>query len=428
MVKIQSWGNLKASEHHVHALSRDTKNLHDISPLLAFGNGRSYGDVCLNPNGHLIQTMTLDRFIHFEQEQGILCCEPGVLLKTINDVFIPQGWMLPVTPGTQLITIGGAIANDVHGKNHHHWGTFGNHVQSFKLLRTNQDILNCSLTENAELFKASIGGLGLTGIILEATIKLRPITGPWYLTESHPYYSLEEFFNLADTSQEEWEHTVSWLDCCSRETIRGIFLRANAISYEKKAPVSKIKSIPFTPPISLINSYSLRAFNQLYFHCNKNKKNPQIQHYEPFFFPLDSIHHWNRIYGSKGFYQYQVVIPKNESYPAITELLQEIAKVRQGSFLAVLKTFGDKKSPGMLSFPMAGCTLALDFPNLGEKTINLFNRMDSIVKEAHGRIYPAKDARMSKAMFEASFPDLDAFKKNRDPGIRSSLSQRLLGH
>jgi FAD/FMN-containing dehydrogenase len=428
MVKVQSWGNLKASEHHIHTLSRTEHNINALSPVLAYGNGRSYGDVCLNPNGHLLQTMVLDRFIHFEPEQGLLRCEPGVLLKTIHDVFIPQGWMLPVTPGTQLITVGGAIANDVHGKNHHHWGTFGNHVHSFKLMRTNQEILDCSLTENTELFKASIGGLGLTGIILEATLQLRPISGPWYLTESLPYYSLEEFFNLADTSKEHWEHTVSWLDCCAGENVRGIFLRANAIPYEKKAPLSKIKSIPFTPPISLINSYSLQAFNHLYFHINKNKKNPQIQHYKPFFYPLDSIHHWNRIYGPKGFYQYQVVIPQKESYPAIAELLKEIAEHRQGSFLAVLKTFGHKKSPGMLSFPMEGSTLALDFPNLGDKTLKLFNRLDSIVQAAGGRIYPAKDARMSRAFFEAGYPNLAEFKKHRDPGIRSSLSQRLLGY
>ena len=428
MVKVQSWGRLNAPTHHLHPFNRDTPSFDMPLPLLPFGNGRSYGDVCLNPNGHLIQTKQLDRFIHFNPSDGLLTCEAGILLQTIHKHLVPQGWMLPVTPGTQLITVGGAIANDVHGKNHHQWGTFGNHVQSFKLLRTDNQILTCSLTENTELFHATIGGLGLTGILLEVTLQLRSIASPWYLTESIPYYSLEEFFNLADTSTPHYEHTVSWLDCCSGEQVKGIFMRANGIPYEQEAPKPAIKSMPITPPFSLINQYSLKAFNELYFYLHKNKKNPQVQHYEPFFYPLDSIHDWNKIYGPKGFYQYQVVIPKNESYPAISELLKVIAKHQQGSFLAVLKTFGHKKSPGMLSFPMEGATLALDFPNLGDKTLKLFNLLDTIVKEARGRIYPAKDARMSKALFEAGYPNYLAFLKYRDRGIRSSLSQRLLGY
>jgi FAD/FMN-containing dehydrogenase len=428
MVKIQSWGRINAPKHHLHSLNRDVLDLGMARPLLPFGNGRSYGDVCLNPDGHLIQMQQLDRFINFNPDVGTLTCEAGILLQTIHRHLMPQGWMLPVTPGTQLITVGGAIANDVHGKNHHQWGTFGNHVQSFKLLRTDNQILTCSPTENTALFHATIGGLGLTGIILEATLQLRSTASPWYFTESLPYYSLDAFFNLADTSIAHWEHTVSWLDCCSGEQVKGIFMRANAIPCEQKPPKPKIRAISFTPPISLINSYSLKAFNQLYFYLHKNKKNPQIQHYEPFFYPLDSIHEWNRIYGPKGFYQYQVVIPKNESYAAISELLKVISKHQQGSFLAVLKTFGDKKSPGMLSFPMEGATLALDFPNLGDKTLKLFNLLDTIVKEARGRIYPAKDARMSQALFEAGYPNYLEFLKYRDRGIRSSLSQRLLGY
>lgn len=428
MVKIQSWGCLNASEHHLQTLTRPPHLLNSPSPILAFGNGRSYGDVCLNPNGTLLQTTQLDRFIDWNPLTGTLTCEPGVLLKSIHDYFIPQGWMLPVTPGTQLITVGGAIANDVHGKNHHLLGTFGNHIQSIKLLRTDHQILNCSASENVELFKATIGGLGLTGIIIEATLQLQSITSPWYLTESHPYYSLDEFFNLAATSEQHWEHTVSWLDCCSAPQIKGIFMRANAIPYEQEPPKIKALTMPFTPPFSLINQYSLKAFNRLYFYLNQRKKNPQIQYYQPFFYPLDSIQNWNKIYGPKGFYQYQIVVPKRESYPAIKEILNEIAKHQQGSFLAVLKTFGRKTSPGMLSFPMEGTTLALDFPNLGYKTLKLFDLLDNIVKEAHGRIYPAKDARMSKALFEAGYPNHLEFLKHRDPGIRSSLSQRLLGY
>lgn len=428
MVKIQSWGRLNSPPQFLHTLDRDVQQLTLNLPILAFGNGRSYGDVCLNPEGNLLKTTQLDRFIAFNPADGTLTCEAGVLLKTIHDCFIPEGWMLPVTPGTQLITVGGAIANDIHGKNHHQWGTFGSHVKSFKILRTNQEILNCSASENTPLFHATIGGLGLTGVILEATLQLRNILSPWFLTESIPYYSLEEFFNLADTSARRWEHTVSWLDCCSGTNLKGIFLRANPIPYEKNPPKFNMRKMPFTPPVSLINQYSLKAFNHLYFYIKKNKKNPQIQYYEPFFYPLDSIHDWNKIYGPKGFYQYQVVIPQKNSYPAILELLKVISKHQQGSFLAVLKTFGHKTSPGMLSFPMEGTTLALDFPNLGAKTLKLFNLLDNIVKEAHGRIYPAKDARMPKALFEAGYPNYLEFIKYRDPGIRSSLSQRLLGH
>jgi FAD/FMN-containing dehydrogenase len=398
-------------------------------PGLAFGNGRSYGDVCLNPDGLLWATKGLDQFIAFDDETGVLECEAGVLLCDVQQTLVPRGWMLPVTPGTQLITVGGAIANDVHGKNHHVMGSFGDHVLALRLLRTDGEVIECGPLEKADWFVATIGGMGLTGVISQARIQLRRIAGPWLETENVPYEDLGAFFELADGSEAEWEHTVSWIDCISHGGGRGIFMRGNHVD-AKDGPLIKSgkKTVPLMPPVSLVNRLTLRPFNFVYYHMQARKRGKSRVHYAPFFYPLDNILEWNRIYGPRGFYQYQSVVPRAVGKDAVAAMLMEIARSGDGSFLGVLKTFGNRQPVGMMSFPQPGVTLALDFPNHGERTHTLFARLDAIVREAGGRIYSAKDARMPKDLFESGYPRLGEFMKYRDPGISSAMSRRLMGY
>jgi FAD/FMN-containing dehydrogenase len=398
-------------------------------PGIAYGMGRSYGDVCLNPKGTLWATRGLDRFISLEDNTGRLVCEAGILLRDIQRLVIPRGWMLPVTPGTQMVTVGGAIANDVHGKNHHVFGSFGDHIQKITLLRTDGEIIECGPDSRKDWFAATIGGIGLTGLILTAEIQLRKVSGPWLDTETLPYTDLDEFFTLADSSEASWEHTVSWIDCISSDSGRGLFMRGNhtnALTGPK--PVKRSKTMPMVSPVSMVNQLTLRVFNAGYYRLGKWNACRAINHYEPFFYPLDNILEWNRIYGPKGFFQYQCVIPRADGRQAIQAMLREIVKSGNGSFLTVLKTFGNQEPVGMLSFSRSGVTLALDFPNKGRKTEKLFERLDAIVSETSGRIYLAKDARMPKQLFESSYSQLTAFLPYRDPGISSAMSRRLMGY
>jgi FAD/FMN-containing dehydrogenase len=431
MVAISSWGRLSSYEHSVIALNDRTQVnacVMNKNPGLAYGMGRSYGDACLNPQGSLWITTGLDHFIAFDESTGRLVCEAGVLLRDIQRLAIPRGWILPVTPGTQLVTVGGAIANDVHGKNHHVLGSFGDHVKRLTLIRTNGEVIECGPVEQSDWFAATVGGLGLTGVITQAEIQLRRVAGPWVETETIPYANLNEFFQLADASEDQWEYTVSWIDCVFGEIGRGLFMRGNhaVVKHQEEHKTRKL-AIPFPPPVSLINGITLRPFNMAYYNLKKRRTGRTITHYESFFYPLDNVLHWNRMYGPRGFFQYQSVVPREVGQYAIRAMLREIASAGEGSFLAVLKTFGDRQPVGMLSFPQPGVTLALDFPNHGEHTHKLFERLDAIVREAKGRIYPAKDARMPRELFEAGYPRLPKFMKYRDPGISSGLSRRLMG-
>jgi FAD/FMN-containing dehydrogenase len=397
-------------------------------PGVVYGNGRSYGDSCLNPDGLLWDTCRLDHFVGFDQGTGRLVCEAGVLLRDIQRLAIPRGWMLAVTPGTQMVTVGGAIANDVHGKNHHTAGTFGHHLRRLTLARTDGTTVHCGPELNAPLFEATVGGFGMTGVITEAEIQLRPCAGPWISVETLPFGSLNEFFALAEQSDSQWEHTVSWIDCANRALGRGLFMRGRPVDGGPLAPSLRRKlSVPLVPPVSLVNRLSLRPFNSAYFQLGQRAPRIRLAHYEAFFYPLDNIHHWNRMYGPRGFFQYQSVVPTAAGKDATHAMLAEIARSGEGSFLAVLKTFGSMAPAGMMSFPMPGVTLALDFPNRGERTLRLFGRLDNIVRQAGGRIYLAKDARMPRTMFEAGYGRLPEFLKYRDPGISSAMSRRLLG-
>jgi FAD/FMN-containing dehydrogenase len=390
--------------------------------------GRSYGDVCLNSGGNLWVTSDLDHLRQFDQDTGRLVVEAGVQLRDIQRLFVPRGWMLPVTPGTQMLTVGGAIANDVHGKNHHVRGSFGDHVRGLHLVRTDGEPILCSPDQCPEWFHATLGGLGLTGVIVEAELQLKKISGPWLEAETLPYQGLERFFELADASEAGWEHTVSWIDCLSGVQSKGLFMRANPVHRTQgPLPEKKKRSVPFVPPFSLVNRLTLFPFNFAYYGMGRLRAGRKVVHYEPFFYPLDNLLNWNRMYGPKGFYQYQSVVPRENALEATRDMLQAISRSGEGSFLAVLKTFGDRKSPGLMSFARPGVTLALDFPNRNERTYRLFERLDAIVMEARGAIYPAKDARMPRALFEAGYPHLNEFLKFRDPGISSGFSRRLIG-
>ncbi len=432
MKPVASWGRLSSPPHEVISLNdiaRAPAAIRAGKPGIAHGMGRSYGDVALNPGGILWHTTGLDRLIGFDRESGRLHCEAGILLRDIQRLALRCGWDLPVTPGTQMVTVGGAIANDVHGKNHHRRGSFGNHILRLRVARTDGEIIECSPDSHGDFLAATIGGLGLTGLILEAEIQLQRSPGPWFDAETIPYHSLDEFFALASDAEQDWEHTVSWIDCLAGREARGIFIRANPSS-GRGATVPRprrARAVPVTPPFSLVNGLSLRLFNTAYFQLQKYQAGRRLVHFEKFLYPLDAIHDWNRIYGPRGFYQHQCVIPQPTSEAALRSMLSEIARDGTGSFLAVLKTFGEREAPGLLSFAKPGATLALDFPNRGGATLDLLDRLDAIVLQAGGRIYPAKDARMSPATFAAGYPRLPEFIKFRDPGISSAMSRRLLG-
>ncbi len=407
--------------------------LPNTDTLLPYGNGRSYGDVCLNRGGTVLDTRRLDRFISFDTETGVLRCESGVLLASILQLVVPLDWFLPVSPGTSYATVGGSLANDVHGKNHHKAGTFGGHVRAFELLRSDGSRRVCAPTENAELFAATIGGLGLTGLVTWVELQLRPIDGPMVHEESIKFANLDEFFQLSDASDEAFEYTVAWVDCASRGDAlgRGLFARANHVparastSAATNLQSSRI-SVPFTPPLPLVNRWTLKAFNALYYARQRQSQRLRTLHYQRFFYPLDAIGNWNRIYGPKGLLQYQCVLPGPDGREVMHAMLQTIARAGDGSFLAVLKIFGNQPSPGMLSFPRPGVTLALDFPNKPD-VFRLLDRLDDMARAAGGAVYPAKDARMSPESFRTYFPRWEEFAGFVDPTFSSSFWRRVTG-
>ncbi|WP_432460658.1 FAD-binding protein [Agarivorans sp. QJM3NY_25] len=431
MSEFQSWGQVPYAEQHVSPfLWRHHNPYPEVDAqtnILPYGNGRSYGDSCLNHTGSLLNIRPLKRLLSFDRVQGRLTCEAGVLLSEVLACIVPHGWFLPVTPGTQFVTVGGAIANDVHGKNHHVDGTFGVHVECFELLRSNGERLLCSLQQNSELFRATIGGLGLTGVITWVEFRLKAIGSNMIDSENVKCRNLDEFFSLAEDSDQQYDYTVAWIDCLASGASlgRGIFMRGNHASQGVKSAPRLSLSVPLTPPISLINKLSLKAFNFAYYHKQMEKVHQQRTHYQPFFYPLDAVGEWNRIYGPKGFYQYQCVIPLADAKAGMKAILTEISASGSGSFLAVLKMFGAVASPGLLSFPQEGVTLALDFPNQGDKTRQLMQKLDDITFNHGGRVYPAKDARMSAEHFQHYYPQWRQLEALRDPRHSSSFWRRV---
>ncbi len=430
MTRYQSWGNFprtKSQEvYPLHWLS-DASLPEAPSSLLPYAYGRSYGDSCLNDGGALLAVGTLNRLIAFDDATGIVRAEAGISLEKLLEFAVPRGYFLPVTPGTKYISLGGAVANDVHGKNHHRAGTFGRHVRAFELLRSDGAQMVCSATENTELFRATIGGLGLTGLILWVELTLRPMAGATIASESVKFGSVNDFFAISAESDEAFEYTVAWVDCSSRgrKLGRGLFTRGNHAPGPLVASPKPKLAAPIDAPDFALNRWTVQAFNTLYYNKQRQQVLSKEGHYESFFYPLDAVGSWNRIYGKRGFLQYQFVLPFSGDTTVISEVFDRIAASKQASFLAVLKMFGDLPSPGLLSFPRSGVTLALDFANGGAKTMTLLDELDTVVHANGGRVYPAKDARMSAAHFQASYPEWQAFRAYIDPRFSSSFWRRV---
>lgn len=422
------WGRLFRPHETVLSLRDrfDRPALSGGKSCLARGQGRSYGDVAVNDGGQILDTRRLDRWIDFDETYGTLECEAGVTLAAIIELCLPRGWFLPVTPGTRFVSIGGAIANDVHGKNHHGAGSFGRHVESFALLRSDGGLYHCSRHEHAQLFAASIGGLGLTGLILSARLQLMRVPGAAMRGDSLRFAALDDYFALSAESDRDWPYTVAWVDCTARgrRLGRGVFERARHEAADA-GPAPQALRVPFTPPLSPLNALSLRTFNTLYYHRPTAQRRDVLWHYQRFFYPLDRLLAWNRLYGRRGFYQFQCLIPPAAACAAVGEMLKLIGAAGEGSCLAVLKTLGSLASPGLISFPAAGTTLALDFANRGETTRALLARLEAITLAAGGRLYPAKDACMSPQALRSGYPMLEAFARQIDPMFSSSFWRRM---
>lgn len=401
--KVTNWGNYPVVEKEMKSadtLAQIKDFVRSRNEVIARGNGRCYGDASLGE--HIFSTKRLNKFISFDRLNGIIECESGVLLSEVLDVIVPQGYFLYVTPGTRLISVGGAIASDVHGKNHHAEGCFSEYVTELSLMTENGEVLTCSRTENPEKFWATVGGMGLTGIILSAKFRLKNIETAYIRQESIKAENLDEIFRLFDES-EDWTYNVAWIDCLQKgkNIGRSILMRGeHAIKAELPGKISgnplrlkrKIQpDVPFYFPGFVLNNLTVRIFNFLYYGKQTKKEVRNFVDYETFFYPLDVINHWNRIYGKKGFIQYQMVIPKEKGKEGMKKILETIAASGNGSFLAVLKLFGKNNPEAYNSFPMEGYTLALDF-KVNSRLRKLVEKLDQIVEDFGGRIYLTKDS------------------------------------
>lgn len=431
-MKITGWGHYPVIESDVYApqtpapLSRRLTDREFVG--IPRGNGRSYGDSALA--GQTVSTRYLDQLLAFDQATGNLRCGAGVLLSEILDLFVPRGWFIPSTPGTKLISVGGAIASDVHGKSHHLEGCFSQHVESLSLMLANGEIVKCSRQEQPDLFHATCGGMGLTGIILDAAFRLRPIRSAFLRETTLKTPHLDEVLDLF-TEHAGARYSVAWIDCLStgeslgRSLLMvGDFTDDGRLETHRPSPLA----VPVNLPGFLLNRYTVATFNALYFHRVRDKKQERVVHFDPFFYPLDGIGHWNRIYGKGGFTQYQFVLPKDAGRTGMAAVLRRIAESKRGSFLAVLKAFGPANE-NLLSFPMEGYSLALDF-KLEPGLLPFLDKLDRIVLDHGGRIYLSKDVRMDADTFRAGYPRWQEFLKIRracgaDAVFRSLQSDRL---
>ncbi|MEO1066169.1 MAG: FAD-binding oxidoreductase [Pseudomonadota bacterium] len=432
---FSSWGRLKRRRRASQTMNAIRTGLpsHEGPTLLAYGNGRSYGDSCHNDQGLLIDQRDNRRILDFDPVTGLIRCEAGVLLKDILSCAIPHGFFLPVTPGTQYVTVGGAIANDVHGKNHHRTGSFGAHVEYFSLWQSDGTVVECTPGENTAYFEATIGGMGLTGVIIEAVIRLKPVTSPDLMQKTIRFRNLSEYFDLIDAVDADHEYSVAWVDQLARGSTfgRGLLMAANHSETARlKASRRAFKpGIPLTPPFNVLNRLTLKAFNALYY--NRAHQGERHIAWQSYFYPLDGIKNWNRLYGPRGLYQHQSVYPLASAEATTKALLTCAQDQGEASFLTVLKRFGPKRSSGLLSFAREGVTLTLDFANGGKRTRAMLNDLDAIVVAAGGAVNPYKDARMSAETFACSFSHWRALEEKRDPNIMSDFWQRTamkLGH
>jgi FAD/FMN-containing dehydrogenase len=396
--------------------------------LLGYGNGRSYGDSCQNDTGMAVDMRPLNRIRSFNAETGVLEAEAGTLLCDVIAHAAPYGFFPAVVPGTQFVTLGGAIANDIHGKNHHRRGTFGCHVEALTLLRSDGRTYRCSQSDNVRLFEATIGGMGLTGLVLSASIKLMRVPSLDITERATRFRDLAEFFDLAEAADQANEYAVAWIDQLAggHGRGRGLLFTGNHAEHGSHAAAragSRL-SVPVQPPFNVLNRPFLTVFNAAYRWKKGKSAAPRQAGYQGFFFPLDGLRDWNRLYGPRGLFQHQSVVPEANARRAVPALLEAARRAGQGSFLTVLKRFGDVRSPALLSFPRPGYTLTLDFPNRGRRTLRLLAELDRITVEAGGAVNPYKDARMGPETFAASFPHWQRLEALRDPAFISSFWAR----
>ena len=432
-MKLTGWGRFPVIESEVRTPITPTalRSLFagaSSVPAIPRGAGRSYGDSALAPN--TISSRLLNHITHFDEHTGTIRCGAGVTLAELLDLFVPRGWFLHSTPGTKLISVGGAIASDVHGKSHHREGCFSNHVSELTLMLGDGETVTCSRDTHPELFHATCGGMGLTGVILDATFRMRPIKSGYLKETTFKAANLDEALTLIEAN-EGTTYSVAWIDCLStggrlgRSLLMiGDFVEDGRLDLKRGKPLS----VPFDMPGFLLNRYSVTAFNALYYHRVRERRSERIVHFEPFFYPLDSIHDWNRVYGKGGFTQYQFVIPREAGKAGMTSVLNRIAESKRGSFLAVLKAFG-KGNDNYLSFPMEGYTLALDF-KIDPGLFPFLEELDRIVLDHGGRLYLSKDVRMSESTFKRGYPRWEKFQEVRrrygaDRAFRSLQSDRL---
>jgi len=439
-MKLSGWGRFPIIDCRLEQ-PRTVEQLQDLvragGPVIARGNGRSYGDSAVNEDGTISMTH-FDRMLHFDPDKGELTVEAGVLLADVISAFLPRGWFPPVTPGTRFVTIGGMIAADVHGKNHHKHGTFGRFVRWIDLIGADGAIRRCSPAEGAELFDLTIGGMGLTGIILRAAFQLIRVETGWIRQKTIGASCLTDAMDIFDR-EPDWTYSVAWIDCLAQGSRLGrslVFLGEHALLGELdektrtapfRTPAKRASRIPLDLPSWALNRYSVRLFNSVY-HANAGRKaDTRMVDWQNYFYPLDSIREWNRIYGRKGLVQFQCVLPLKTAEAGLAALLNAIASVGQGSFLAVLKKMGPER--GSISFPLEGYTLALDFP-ANPTSLGLLEKLDAITIEHGGRFYLAKDARMSPDTLERSDNRISHFRARRqesglDKQFGSHQSRRL---
>jgi len=439
-MKLSGWGRYPVVETEVR-VPRSEADLRQAvlagSDRIARGNGRAYGDSAISA-GLTVHMRDFNRMIAFDPETGQLIAEAGVLLSDIIDAFLPRGWFPAVTPGTKFVTLGGMIAADVHGKNHHRDGSFGSCLDWIDLMGPDGTIRRCSSSDNAETFEWTLGGMGLTGVILRAAIRLRPVETGWIRQTTLPAANLTEAMALFERAQEA-TYSVAWIDCLGSGdqlgrslVMLGEHARRDELDAAQRADpfetgTRRGLSVPLDLPSWTLNRHTVRAFNALYYWNNTRKPKEQMVDWDSYFYPLDAILGWNRIYGRKGFIQYQCALPMDSSEAGLRMLLEAIAQAGQGSFLAVLKRFGAQSS--RFSFPMEGYTLALDFP-LRPGVLDLMDRLDRITLDHGGRFYLAKDSRLSAQTLRASDPrcgDFATMRQAQDlrPRFLSAQADRL---
>ena len=432
---LSSWGRIARPGREVFS-----ENLTELTEnaVLSRGLGRSYGDSALPPPNCLdvATTTRADRILKFNKNSGLIRVEAGVSLRELNRLFLPQGWFTPVTPGTQYVTIGGMVASDVHGKNHHVEGTFGGHVTGLALRVADERIVECSPNIESDLFWATIGGMGLTGHVLEVEFSLKRIASPWIFQESVRYPDIDALMEGLEESSARWPYTVAWADCLKRGSKlgRGILYRGRWALPDEAPPNQptpiKHVSVPFELPNWFLNRFTARLFNEIIYRRHF-RKSSGIQHPESFFYPLDQIWNWNRVYGSRGFTQYQCVLPGGSSNGAARRLLEQLLKIDDAnSFLCVIKDCATQ-GKGLLSFPCPGVSIAVDLA-VNDRIQSVIDQLNETVIIEGGRIYLTKDTFTKQEHFRMMEPRLPrwlAIRKHWDPQlrIRSAQSVRILG-